>query len=219
MSLRLRLAVCYGTLFALILPLVTLFSYALHARGQYDDLDRTLVVSAGHAAAEAATLPTGPHLVQGRGDLEIALRLYNSNGQLQERSLGTEALPSVDPRHVLEVPTGPAFDPVTAFVTSVLGSSPVATDGGAFGIVSTKEQRWRLYVLPIHRTGATHGSIEAVTPLGRLDSSIRAFPTPFTHDRPGQPCACTGRQLGDRRQCASSYRQDDPDRTNHRTFA
>jgi hypothetical protein len=34
MSLRLRLAVCYGILFALILPLVTLFSSALHARGQ-----------------------------------------------------------------------------------------------------------------------------------------------------------------------------------------
>lgn len=175
MSLRLRLAICYGTLFALILPLVTLFSYALHARGQYDDLDRTLVVSAGHAAAEAATLPTGPHLLQGRSDLEIALRVYHSNGQLQERSLGTEALPSVDPQHILKRPTGPAFDSVTAFVTSLMGSSPVATDGGAFGIVSTKEQRWRLYILPIQQAGATHGYIEAVTPLGRLDSSLHAF--------------------------------------------
>jgi two-component system OmpR family sensor kinase len=72
MSIRLRLALCYGALFALILPLVTLLSYAIHARSQYDDLDRTLVVSAGHAAAEASTSNSDPHLVQGRGDLEIA---------------------------------------------------------------------------------------------------------------------------------------------------
>ena len=41
MSIRLRLALCYGALFAVILPLMTLLSYAIHARGQYDDLDRT----------------------------------------------------------------------------------------------------------------------------------------------------------------------------------
>ncbi len=75
MSIRLRLALYYGALFAVILLLVLLLGYALHARGQYDDLDRTLVVSAGHAAAEASVSPTGPHLVQGRGDLEIVLRL------------------------------------------------------------------------------------------------------------------------------------------------
>src|SRR5579859_3384917 len=98
MSIRLRLALCYGALFAVIIPLLTFLSYAIHARGQYDDLDRTLIVSAGHAAAEATTSTTGPHLVQGRGDLEIAMRLYRANGALEESSLGTESLPSVDPR-------------------------------------------------------------------------------------------------------------------------
>ncbi len=58
----------------MILLLVMLLSYAMHARGEYDDLDRTLVVSAGHAAAEASIAPYEPHLVQGRSDLEIALR-------------------------------------------------------------------------------------------------------------------------------------------------
>src|SRR5947209_9030316 len=110
MSIRLRLALCYGALFAVILPLVTLLSYAIHSRGQYDDLDRTLVVSAGHASAEASVSPQGPHLVQGRGDLEIALRLYNSRGVLQDSTLGTETLPSIDPRVVVRSPSGPPYD-------------------------------------------------------------------------------------------------------------
>src|SRR6516164_809293 len=76
MSIRLRLALCYGALFALILPLVFVLSYAIHSRGQYDDLDRTLIVSAEHAAAEVAVSPDGPHLIQGGGGFEIALRLY-----------------------------------------------------------------------------------------------------------------------------------------------
>src|SRR5713101_1188369 len=174
MSIRLRLALCYGALFAVIIPLLTFLSYAIHARGQYDDLDRALVVSAGHAAAEAATSISGPHLVQGRGDLEIALRLYSANGVLEESSLGTAALPSIDPRAVLRAQAGPAYDALAQLVPPLLTQSPSPV-GGAFGLLVTPEQRWRLYVLPLHGTGRVSGSIEALTPLGRLDASIRAF--------------------------------------------
>jgi two-component system, OmpR family, sensor kinase len=38
-SIRLRLALYYGALFAVILLLVLLLGYAIHARGEYDDLD------------------------------------------------------------------------------------------------------------------------------------------------------------------------------------
>jgi two-component system OmpR family sensor kinase len=174
MSIRLRLALCYGALFAVIIPLLTFLSYAIHARGQYDDLDRTLIVSAGHAAAEATTSKTGPHLVQGRGDLEIAMRLYRANGALEESSLGTESLPSIDPRTVLRTPAGPAYDALAQFVPPLLTSSP-SPASGAFGLLVTPEQRWRLYVLPLQNTGASSGYIEALTPLGRVDASIRAF--------------------------------------------
>src|SRR5437016_3745562 len=116
MSMRLRLALCYGGLFAVILPLVTLLSYAIHARGQYEDLDRTLIVSAEHAAAEASVSPTGPHLVQGEGGLEMVLRLYTTDGVLQDRTLGTQRLPSIDPRAVLQSPAGPAFDAVASLI-------------------------------------------------------------------------------------------------------
>lgn len=175
MSLRLRLALCYGGLFAVILPHVTLLSYAIHARGQYDDLDRTLVVSVGHAAAEATLSPQGPHLVQGRGDLEIALRLYSSEGVLQESTRGTESLPSIDPRPVLRGPAGPAFDAVVSLVPPIAESAPVTSEpGSAFGLLTTPEQRWRVYVLPFH-TASSAGYIEALTPLGRVDASMRAF--------------------------------------------
>jgi signal transduction histidine kinase len=164
----------YGSLFAVILLLVLLLGYAIHSRGQYDDLDRTLVVSAGHAAAEAAVSPTGPHLVQGRGDLEIALRLYDSNGVLQESMLGAEALPDIDPRAVVRVPAGPAYDPLVQFIPPIM-SSPVTSDpGSAFGLLTTPQQRWRVYVLPIHAGGKV-SYIEALTPLGRLDASMQAY--------------------------------------------
>src|SRR5712692_11187845 len=175
MSIRLRLAFCYGALFAVILPLVTLLSYAIHARGQYDDLDRTLIVSAEHAAAEAQTSTTGPHLIQGEGGFEIALRLYSPVGAVQEKTPGTESLPAIDPRAVLRAPAGPAFDAIASLVPPFMEASPVTPDpGSAFGLLTTPQQRWRVYVLPFHHA-PNAGYIEALTPLGRLDASIQAF--------------------------------------------
>jgi two-component system OmpR family sensor kinase len=175
MSIRLRLAVCYGVLFAVILPLVTLLSYAFHARGQYDDLDRTLIVSAEHAAAEAEISTTGPHLIQGEGGFEIAFRLYSTAGTVQEKTPGTELLPAIDPRAVLRAPAGPAFDAIASLVPPLMEASPVTPDpGSAFGLLTTPQQRWRVYVLPFHHA-PNAGYIEALTPLGRLDASIQAF--------------------------------------------
>ncbi|GCE03425.1 sensor histidine kinase [Dictyobacter aurantiacus] len=175
MSIRLRLALCYGALFALILPFVTGLSYAIHARGQYDDLDRTLIVSTEHAAVEAASSASGPHLAQGEKGFEIALRLYSPNGLLQDQTLGTASLPSIDPRLILRTPTGPAFDTMARLFPPLLGTAAVTPDrGSAFGLMSTPQQRWRVYVLPFH-AGQRAGYLEAVTPLGRLDDSIQIF--------------------------------------------
>src|SRR5437773_9499009 len=101
MSIRLRLALCYGALFAVILLFVMGLGYAIHARGEYDGLDRSLLVCVDHAAAEATSRDGGPDLVQGRNGLERALRLFSANRVLQESTLGPEALPSADPRAVL----------------------------------------------------------------------------------------------------------------------
>jgi signal transduction histidine kinase len=54
-------------------------------------------------------------------------------------------------------------------------SSPVTPDpGGVFSLLTTPQQRWRVYVLPMHQGGIV-SYIEALTPLGRLDASIQAF--------------------------------------------
>src|SRR5215470_14871036 len=148
MSIRLRLALCYGTLFAVIIPLLTFLSYAIHACGQYDDFDRALIVSAEHAAAEAETSTSGPHLIQGEGGFEIALRLYSTAGVLQEKTPGTESLPAINPRTVLQAPAGPAFDTIASLIPPLMEASPVTSDPtSAFGLLTTPQQRWRVYVL------------------------------------------------------------------------
>ncbi len=175
MSIRLRLALWYASLFALVLLLVTLLSYAFHVRGHYDDRDRALITSAGHMVVEAGTMPNGPHLLEGRGGLEVGFRLYSPDGTLRERTAGVESLPPLDPRTVLAEPSGPPYD-----VIARLSPPLVASDGpvdGAFGVLVSLEQRWRVYVLPIHQGSAIVGYLETLTPLGRLDASIAAYRT------------------------------------------
>ena len=175
MSIRVRLALWYGGLFALVLLLVTILSYAFHVRGHYDDRDRALVTSAGHMVTEASAMAGGPHLVEGRGGLEIGFRLYGPDGTLRERTTGVETLPPLDPRAVLTEPSGPPYDAVAQ-----LSPPMVASDGptdGAFGVLATPEQRWRVYVLPIEQGGTLVGYLETLTPLGRLDAAIEAYRT------------------------------------------
>ena len=74
MSIRLRLALWCGALFALILPVVALLTYAIHARRHSDSLHQALITSAGHAVGEATAMGVGPHLVERPDQLEV-LRL------------------------------------------------------------------------------------------------------------------------------------------------
>lgn len=174
MSIRLRLTLWYGLLFTLVLFLVAVFSYAIHERGQYDDIDRVLVVSVQHATLEAATTTNGPHLVQERSSLEVVLRLYRSSGVLLESTSDTNGLPSLDPRQVLRDPAGPAFDPVARLAPPLVAQVPILS-GGAFGLLNAQGQHWRVYVLPIQQAGNVSGYIEAITPLGRVDALIQTF--------------------------------------------
>ncbi len=174
MPIRLRLTLSYGGLFAFILLLVSLLSYAIHARSQYDDLDRTLVVSASHAAQETATVVGGPHLVVGKGSIEIVLRLYGPDGVLLEHSPDDVAVPASNPRAILQQPAGPPYDGLAQVVPELFSSSPDAFDG-AFGLLTSNAQRWRVSVLPVHHNGSTIGYVEAITPLGHVDASIQTF--------------------------------------------
>ena len=172
MSIRLRLALCYGALFVLILTLVTSLGYAIHARSQYDDLDRGLVTSAGHAAADLSTFAHGPLLFPGHSQ-DLVLRLYSADGQLKDSSLGAELLPLVDPRIILHRPSGPAYDAFVKLVPPLLMPSPMPSDG-TFGLLSASEERWRVYILPVHHAATISSYVEALTPLGQLDASLQS---------------------------------------------
>jgi signal transduction histidine kinase len=170
MSIRLRLALWYGGLFGAILLLVSLLTYALHARGHYDDRDRLLITSATHAASGVSSAADELHLGSGT-NIEIVLQLYDDQETLRETSVGGEAVPLLSPRTILASPAGPAFDWL-AGLSPGTGMLSAAAEG-AFGLVSGSGQRWRAYVLPIGSSAS--GYVVALAPLGRLDASIAAF--------------------------------------------
>ncbi len=174
MSIRLRVALWYGALCGLIVLATELFGYGVHTRGHYEDLDRALIANVGHAAAEAVASGAEPHIVEGRGGLEVGLRLYDSDGILQESTPGVRELSPIDPQAVLTDPAGPAFDIVAGLAPSFV-EAPVA-GAGAFGLLHGDDgQRWRAFVLPIYRDERIVGYVEGITPLERLDASIRTF--------------------------------------------
>ncbi len=172
MSIRVRLALWYGALLTTVLLLVGLLSYAFHARGHYDDLDRALIISASHAAAEATVVAGIPHLISDSGDLEIGLRLYATDGSLRESSIDDQTLPLVDPQAVLSARSRPAFDVLAGLAPPLAGPPPDPGDG-AFGLLLGSEHRWRVYILPVAAQGNTVGYVEAVASLERLDHSMQ----------------------------------------------
>ena len=175
MSIRLRLALWYGSLFATILLVVTVFSYAFHARGHYDDIDRALITTATHAADEARTSPAAvAQLMEGGGGFRVILRLYGADGRLLQASTDTEDAPLMDPRSVQAHPAGPAFDPLAGIAPPV--AAPAPPPGGVFGIAQAPDQRWRLFVVPLGSESAVAGRyVAALTPLGAVDRSMAVF--------------------------------------------
>jgi len=170
-SIRLRLARWYGTFLAVILVVFSGLSYAWHVRGHYDDLDRALLTTAGHHAAEAAQTPAALHLAEDGVGFDIALRLYDAEGTLLEASPLAARLPRLDPRTILAQPGGPAYGPLIRRIPS-LDHAAVPATGSAFGILTAAEERWRVTVVPIAEGGRTVGLVAAFAPLARLDHAM-----------------------------------------------
>jgi two-component system, OmpR family, sensor kinase len=174
MSIRLRLALWYGAFFALILLAVTAFSYAFHARGHYDDLDRALITTASHTANEVeSSTSTAPELAEGSGGFRVIVRLYSPSGALLQASDGAGDVPALDPRTIVIHPAGPAYDAIAGISPPITAPSP--PPGGVFGTTSAPDQRWRIFVLPLNAGHDRGGYIEAFTPLGAVDRSMEVF--------------------------------------------
>jgi two-component system, OmpR family, sensor kinase len=118
-------------------------------------------------------MPDGPHLVQGSGGLKVGFRLYDAQGVVREQTLDIATLPSLDPVALLRMPAGPAYDVLAGLTPPLM--APDIPSNGAFGLIITPEQRWRVYVLPLGQDSTDAGYLETLTPLGRLDHSVRIY--------------------------------------------
>jgi signal transduction histidine kinase len=168
-SIRLRLVLWYGGLFTLVLLTLGVLAYGLHVRGLYGDIDRALVTSVGHTTADMASSSADPDLIEGHGGYEVILALYNPDGSLRKSSAEAGTFPVINPHAVLAAPSGPAYNPLVGLIP--LATSDVAhPSDGAFALVSTSSERWRVYVVPVQR-----GYIAALTPLGEADASVQSF--------------------------------------------
>jgi signal transduction histidine kinase len=107
--------------------------------------------------------------------MDAVLRLYDEQGRLQQgfRELD-QSLPTLIPQEVLQKQSSPAFDPVAGLIPPLV-NPPTSPGSGAFGTFVAGDQRWRVYILPVKRGEKVIAYLEAATPLGRLDASMRAF--------------------------------------------
>jgi len=174
MSIRGRLALWYGALTTTVVLVTALFSYVFHTRGHYDDRDLALITSVSHVVIESSLNGSEPHLVGGGGGLNITLRLYDGAGRQLAGQPGTVDAPTIDPHAVIEDPSGPAYDALARLVPP-LTRTPSPMAGAAFGIVTTPDQRWRVYVEPVAGDTGAAGYVAALMPLGQLDAAMRVF--------------------------------------------
>lgn len=169
MSLRLRLALWFGALTAVVVLLIGTSTYAIHSRAHYDDLDQMLVAAAQHADSENVGTLSNAELEQALAvplSPEISTRLYGP-GNLLGQSPNAASAPELNPSAVLGSPSGPAFGP---FVGLAPAFGSVNAGPGAFGIArDASGQRWRIYVMPLATTGRY---LEVAAPLGRIDASV-----------------------------------------------
>ncbi len=172
MSLRLRLGLSYGGLTGLVVLVVSIVSYAVHTRAHYDELDRALAGAADHLAAEYAVMPpTMAHTPAVPVAPEVAVRVYGPTGRvIAEAATAAREAPAVDPRAVLTRPSQRPFDPLVGLAPSIVAADP---GRGAFGLATGRDgHQWRVYVLPIARTGRT---LAIVASLRYIDAAIAGY--------------------------------------------
>jgi two-component system, OmpR family, sensor kinase len=175
LSLRLRLALWYGALTGLVVLVVSIFTYAAHTRGHYDDADHALHTNTDHIVDEYVTQVTDPsHTVSVSLPVSesIPLRIYDAQGGVLIESPLARSLPPLNPRTILDGPPQLPFDPVAGLSPPMM---PMERANGKFGLTTDAQgTRWRLYVVPISRVDRY---LVTASSLGRIDASVAAFRT------------------------------------------
>lgn len=153
--------------------MVCLFSYALHSRARYDELDATLQNNAEHIAAELTAARTPRErdaTLVASMLLGTNVRIYGADGALLQQSADGAAAPTLDPQVVLGGGPMASYPALGALAPRLVGFSPGA---GTFTIRSdVRGARWRVYVLPF-AGGTQH--LAATLSLRDIDRAVERF--------------------------------------------
>jgi len=171
-SLRLRLALWYGTLTAAVVALVCLYSYAVHSRTHYDELDVVLRRAAEHVGADlAAAAPTErSHVLDASLTLGVGIRVVDSDGKVVEQSVNVGSAPWIDPRRVLTTAQRPPYPAVAALAPA---QHEVTPGPGALSVaLGANGARFRVFVYPI--AGGSQYLV-ALLPLSHIDGAVARF--------------------------------------------
>jgi signal transduction histidine kinase len=170
-SLRLRLALWYGATAGALIVLVCVYSFALHSRTHYDDLDWMLGNMAAHVAEELAAAGSSTEraaVLRAAATLGPQVRVYSET----DGAIGTstdQPTPGVSPRRVLQSGNQPAY----GFLASLVRLPHLHVEHpGVFTTLRAQGERWRVYVLPIVEDSDT---LAVIAPIGGLDASVAAF--------------------------------------------
>jgi Signal transduction histidine kinase len=170
-SLRLRLALWYGSLTTFVVALVCGYSYAIHSRTHYDELDRMLHGVAAHVGEDLAAPPAQRHdVLEASRLLGVGIRILDRNGQVREQSRNAASVPAINLPRML---TSPYTRPYSAIAALAPALHMPEDAPGRFGLLTdTHRNRLRVYIEPLPDSS---GYLAATMPLSHIDSAVRGF--------------------------------------------
>lgn len=168
MSLRLRLATWYAGLSLLVVAVACVYSYAVHNRTHYDELDRVIHETATHLAFELAEDPANRDSILAR-PVGAGVSLLNKRGDLLFQSAEGSGAPAIDMRVLTKSTTRRAFAPVARIAPAI--HVPVPGQGWFGLLIQPSGERFRVFM-----TRVDAGSYLALTTsLSHIDQSMREF--------------------------------------------
>lgn len=174
MSIRLRLGFWYAGLTSLVVIVIVAAAYAVHNRGSYEEIDRSLVSAAGHFRPELSprngTEVSAPLALS---DASVLARLYGPAGEAIAVSPNVPSPPPIDALQTIRADSGPAYDGILRWLP---GGENVHEGAFATEPDPATGDRIRLFVLPVQDgAGAAAGYVQTWASLGSLDRSMRTF--------------------------------------------
>lgn len=173
MPLRLRLALWYGSLTTLIVMLVCGYSYAIHSRTHYDELDRVLHSVATHVRTELAarhTTETESDVIASAPLLGAGIRLVDADGHVRSQSGGAADEPTVDVPALFRARYQRPYSAIAMLVPALHRPDHAP---GRFGLVrGAGGERSRVYAEALPAGG---GFLVATMPLAHIDAAVGGF--------------------------------------------